>query len=267
MDASTPAANVQAAEEQTGRRQSQAAAADASGALLELRSVWSGYGDIEVLKNVSLHVGAGLIVSILGANGAGKSTLLKTIFGVVTPSQGRIFFQGQDITRLDATARLRRGISWVPEGRSNFPAMTVEENLELGAQIRNDSRQVRADIDALCQRFPILRDKRHTEVGNLSGGQQQMVEIAMALMLKPRVLLIDEPTLGLAPVLVTEVFNIIREIHASGTTIVLVEQNAKRALEISHYAFVLELGAVRFQGPAEVLAADQGIIAAYLGER
>jgi branched-chain amino acid transport system ATP-binding protein len=235
--------------------------------MLELRSIWAGYGEIEVLKDVSLHVPAGQIVSILGANGAGKSTLLKTIFGVVSPRQGEIFFQGQDITRLGPTARLQRGIAWVPEGRSNFPAMTVEENLEMGAYTRQDARQIRADIETLCQRFPILRDKRHVEAGNLSGGQQQMVEIAMALMLKPQILLIDEPTLGLAPLLVTEVFNIIREINASGTTVLLVEQNAKRALEISHHAFVLELGRIRFQGSAAVLGANEEIISAYLGER
>lgn len=240
-------------------------AADAP--MLELRSVWAGYGEIEVLKDVSLHVPAGQIVSILGANGAGKSTLLKTIFGVVPASQGQILFQGQDITQLGPTARLRRGIAWVPEGRSNFPAMTVEENLEMGAYIRQDARQIRADIDALCQRFPILRDKRYVEAGNLSGGQQQMVEIAIALMLKPTILLIDEPTLGLAPLLVTEVFNIIREINAGGTTVLLVEQNAKRALEISDHAFVLELGKIRFQGSAAVLGANEEVISAYLGER
>ncbi len=239
----------------------------ASDVILELHSIYSGYGEIEVLKDISLQVHKGQIVSILGANGAGKSTLLKTIFGIVPPTAGRILYQGQDITLVSSTDRLRAGISWVPEGRSNFPAMTVEENLEMGAYIRRDQRQVRAEIDALCARFPIIREKRHVEVGNLSGGQQQMVEIAMALMLQPTMLLIDEPTLGLAPVLVTEVFNIIQEINARGTTIVLVEQNAKRALEISHHAFVLELGVVRFQGTAGVLAANEEIIEAYLGER
>lgn len=240
---------------------------DGSSPIIELKNVYASYGEIEVLKDVSIHVNRGQIVSILGANGAGKSTLLKTIFGIVKATRGQIIYEGRDISHLSPTERLKAGISWVPEGRSNFPAMTVQENLEMGAFIRNDRRQIMAEIDALCERFPILKEKRYTDVGNLSGGQQQMVEIAIALMLKPTVLLIDEPTLGLAPVLVAEVFNVIQEINQRGTTIVLVEQNAKRALEISHYAFVLELGAVRFQGPAEELAKREEIIEAYLGER
>ncbi len=240
---------------------------DGSSPIIELRNVYASYGEIEVLKDVSIHVHRGQVVSILGANGAGKSTLLKTIFGIVKATQGQIIYEGRDISHLSPTERLKAGISWVPEGRSNFPAMTVQENLEMGAFIRTDRRQIMAEIDALCERFPILKEKRYTDVGNLSGGQQQMVEIAIALMLKPTVLLIDEPTLGLAPVLVTEVFNVIQEINQRGTTIVLVEQNAKRALEISHYAFVLELGTVRFQGPAEELAKKEEIIEAYLGER
>ncbi len=235
--------------------------------LLELRNIDSGYGEIEVLHDISLQVRQGQIVSVLGANGAGKSTLMKTIFGIVRPTRGQILLGGDDISQLPPLETLRRGVSYIPEGRSNFPAMTVQENLEMGAYIRNDTEAIRQEIDALCERFPILKQKRHTSAGNLSGGQQQMVEIAIALMLKPRILLIDEPTLGLAPILVTEVFDIIQEINASGTTVVLVEQNAKRALEISDHAFVLELGRVRFQGPAAELAANEEIIEAYLGER
>lgn len=235
--------------------------------LLELRNIDSGYGEIEVLHDISLQVRQGQIVSVLGANGAGKSTLMKTIFGIVRPTRGQILLGGDDISQLPPLETLRRGVSYIPEGRSNFPAMTVQENLEMGAYIRNDTEAIRQEIDALCERFPILKQKRHTPAGNLSGGQQQMVEIAIALMLKPRILLIDEPTLGLAPILVTEVFDIIQEINASGTTVVLVEQNAKRALEISDHAFVLELGRVRFQGPAAELAANEEIIEAYLGER
>lgn len=238
-----------------------------SDTLLELKNVHSGYGEIEVLKGVSIRAREGEIVSILGANGAGKSTLLKTIFGIVHPTSGQMTFEGQDISRVSSLEKLRRGIAYVPEGRSNFPAMTVQENLEMGAYIRSDVKQIQKDIDSLCERFPILKQKRYTEVGNLSGGQQQMVEIAMALMLKPKVLLIDEPTLGLAPILVTEVFNVIKEINASGTTILLVEQNAKRALEISDYAFVLELGRIRMEGSAEELGRNQEVIQAYLGER
>lgn len=235
--------------------------------LLELKDICSGYGEIEVLHNIDLQVPDGQIVSVIGANGAGKSTLMKTIFGTVKPTNGTIYLDGQNISQMPPIEKLKKGISYVPEGRSNFPGMSVEENLEISAYIRTDSHQVAADVDELCKRFPILQEKRKFPAGNLSGGQQQMVEIAMALMLKPRIILIDEPTLGLAPILVTEVFDIIKEINAAGTTVVLVEQNAKRALEISHYAFVLELGRVRFQGPAEVLAEDQDIIQAYLGER
>lgn len=239
----------------------------AEGVLLELQEVHSGYGEIEVLKGISLRVRRGEIVSVLGANGAGKSTLLKTIFGIVRPTRGRILFDGQDITGRSPQELLRMGIAYVPEGRANFPAMTVQENLEMGAYIREDTEAVMADIEALCRRFPILAEKRHTPVGNLSGGQQQMVELAMGLMLRPRLMLIDEPTLGLAPILVGEVFQVLQEINADGTTIILVEQNAKRALEISDYGFVLELGSLRFEGTAEELARNEAVYQAYLGER
>ncbi len=239
----------------------------ANSLILEMRNVEAGYGEIEVLKKVSIHVSKGQIVSILGANGAGKSTLLKTLFGIVKPTEGQILFAGEDITGKAPIERLHRKMAYVPEGRSNFRDMTVEENLEMAAYTRTDGDQVREDIETLCQRFPILQEKRQASAGNLSGGQQQMLEIAMALMLRPQVLLIDEPTLGLSPILTTEVFDELQKINADGTTIVLVEQNAKRALEISHHAFVLELGRVRFQGPAQELANNEEIIEAYLGER
>lgn len=234
---------------------------------LELHNVYSGYGEIEVLKDISIAVQRNAIVSILGANGAGKSTLLKTIFGIVQPTAGRILLSGDDVTHLPPIETLRRGVSYVPEGRSNFPGLSVQENLEMGAYIRHDTVEVMADIEALYRRFPILDEKRTALAGNLSGGQQQTLEMGIALMLRPEILMIDEPTLGLAPILVTEVFKAIQEINASGTTVVLVEQNAKRALEISDYAFVLELGRVRFEGPAEEVAANEEIIEAYLGER
>lgn len=235
--------------------------------ILEMRNVHSGYGEIEVLKDISMVVEHGQIVSVIGANGAGKSTMMKTIFGIVRPTQGQVLFEGKDITKMAPIEKLKLGISYVPEGRSNFPGMTVQENLEMAAFIRADTKNVASDIEDLCNRFPILKEKRTSPIGNLSGGQQQMVEIAMALMLKPKVILIDEPTLGLAPILVTEVFKIIKEIKDGGTTVVLVEQNAKRALEGSDYAFVLELGKIRFQGKAEELASQQEVIQAYLGER
>ena len=232
-----------------------------------MKNIDAGYGEIEVLKNVSIHVNRGEIVSIIGANGAGKSTLLKTLFGVVKATSGHIYFENKDITEQKPIDRLQRNIAYVPEGRSNFPAMTVQENLEMAAYTRNDKRQIMEDINSLCERFSILQEKRNISAGNLSGGQQQMLEIAMALMLRPQVLLIDEPTLGLAPILVTEVFDELENIKTSGTTIVLVEQNALRALEISDYAFVLELGRVRMHGSAQELADNEEIIEAYLGER
>ena len=234
---------------------------------LELRNVFSGYGEIEVLQDVSISVRRNAIVSILGANGAGKSTLLKTIFGIVRPTSGQILLGGDDVTLLPPIETLRRGVSYVPEGRSNFPGLTVHENLEMGAYIRDDRDGVIADIKTLYERFPILGEKRDAMAGNLSGGQQQALEMGIALMLRPQVILIDEPTLGLAPILVTEVFKAIQDINDGGTTVVLVEQNAPRALEISDYAFVLELGRIRFQGPAQELAANEEIIEAYLGER
>lgn len=235
--------------------------------VLELQDVDSGYGEIEVLKGISIAVQKKTIVSIIGANGAGKSTLLKTIFGVVRPTKGKIILAGDDVTQLLPIETLRRGVSYIPEGRSNFPGLTVQENLEMGAYIRQDRHQVMADADSICGRFPILQEKRQALAGNLSGGQQQMLEIGIALMLRPEVILIDEPTLGLAPILATEVFEAIQDINAQGTTVVLVEQNAKQALEISDYAFVLELGRIRFQGPPSQLVSNEEIIDAYLGER
>ena len=236
-------------------------------AFLELESVTAGYGEIEVLKHVSLAVRRNQIVTIIGANGAGKTTLLRTVFGLVKPTSGTIRFEGVDITGKSTFELLKMGISYIPGGRANFPLMTVQENLEMGAYVRQDRKQVLADIDALCERFAILKEKRTAMVGNLSGGQQQMVEFAIALMLKPKIMLIDEPTIGLAPLLVDEVFQVIKEINAAGTTILLVEQNARRALETSDYGFVLELGSIRYQGDAEELQQSEEVYRAYLGER
>ena len=233
---------------------------------LDVQNVFSGYGEIEVLKDVSLSVRENDIVAIIGANGAGKSTLLKTIFGLVRPTSGTIQYHNEDIVGKRSIDILRKGISFIPGGRSNFPAMTVQENLEMGAFIRNDPRQIAEDIASLCERFPILREKRYSPIGNLSGGQQQMVEMGIALMLNPTLLLIDEPTIGLAPLLVDEIFRVIQEINANGTTIVLVEQNAKRALEIADYAYVLELGQVKYEGIADDLANFEEVYRAYLSE-
>jgi len=240
-------------------------AADGPGeVLLELTDVHAGYGEIEVLRGVSADVRAGEIVSIIGANGAGKSTLLRTVFGMVTPSRGRIRLGGEEIAGQNPVAVLRRGCSYVPQGRCNFPAMSVEENLEMGAYTRGDAA-VRRDIEAMLERFPMLGTKRREPAGTLSGGQQQILEIAIALLLHPRILLIDEPSLGLDPRMVEIVFSTIVTVNRAGTAVLMVEQNAKQALAISHRGFVLELGRNRFEGTGRVLLENPDVRAHYLG--
>ena len=224
----------------------------------------AGYAEVEVLRGVSLEVRSGDIVSIIGANGAGKSTLLKTVFGLVTPHGGSIRLAGEELAGRPPVEVLARGVSYVPQGRCNFPAMTVEENLEMGAYTRNDAG-VRRDIDAMMQRFPMLGSKRVDPAGTLSGGQQQVLEMAMALLLHPRLLLVDEPSLGLDPRMAELVFATIESINREGTTVVMVEQNAKTALSISHRAFVLELGRNRFEGTGRELLDDPEVRTHYLG--
>jgi branched-chain amino acid transport system ATP-binding protein len=232
--------------------------------VLMLDEIYSGYGEIEVLKGVSCAVRRGAITCIIGANGAGKSTLLKTVFGIVRPKRGRITYNGQDISRVSSVETLRSGVSYVPQGRCNFPRMSVQENLEMGAFVRKDDR-IAADIDAMCERFELLQEKRHEMAGNLSGGQQQILEMAMALLLNPTLLLVDEPSLGLAPMMVEEAFEVIQQIKASGTTVLMVEQNAKKALTISDYAFVLELGRNWLDGTGKELLEDPRVRLHYLG--
>ena len=236
----------------------------ADGPLLRLEEVTAGYEEIEVLRGVSLSVEAGHIVSIIGANGAGKSTLLRTVFGLLRPRSGRIRLGGEEIGGRPPVDVLRRGIGYVPQGRCNFPAMSVEENLEMGAYLRRDAG-VRADIEALFRRFPLLADKRADAAGTLSGGQQQILEMAIALLLRPRLLLVDEPSLGLDPRMVEAVFDTILEINREGTTILMVEQNAKKALSVSHRGFVLELGRNRFEGTGQELLDDPDVRQHYLG--
>ena len=224
----------------------------------------AGYAEVEVLRGVSLEVRSGDIVSIIGANGAGKSTLLKTVFGLVTAHGGSIRLAGEELAGRRPVEVLARGVSYVPQGRCNFPAMTVEENLEMGAYTRNDAG-VRRDIDAMMQRFPMLGSKRVDPAGTLSGGQQQVLEMAMALLLHPRLLLVDEPSLGLDPRMAELVFATIESINREGTTVVMVEQNAKTALSISHRAFVLELGRNRFEGTGRELLDNPEVRTHYLG--
>jgi ABC-type branched-subunit amino acid transport system ATPase component len=238
----------------------------ADGALLELREVVAGYEEVEVLRGVSLAVRAGEIVCIIGANGAGKSTLLRTVFGMVRPRAGSIRFAGEEVAGRPSTEVLRRGLGYVPQGRCNFPAMSVEENLEMGAYLRRDSR-IRDDIEAVLTRFPVLASKRHDPAGTLSGGQQQILEMAIALLLHPRLLMIDEPSLGLDPRMVEVVFDTILAINREGTTILMVEQNAKKALSVSHRGFVLELGRNRFEGTGDDLLNNPDVREHYLGGR
>ena len=236
----------------------------ADDALLELSGIVAGYEEVEVLRGVTLTVHAGEIASIIGANGAGKSTLLRTVFGMVTPRQGTIRFAGKEIGGRPSTEVLRRGLGYVPQGRCNFPAMSVEENLVMGAYLRRDAR-VREDIEALLTRFPMLASKRRDSAGTLSGGQQQILEMAIAQLLHPRLLMVDEPSLGLDPRMVEVVFDTILAINREGTTVLMVEQNAKKALSVSHRGFVLELGRNRFEGTGQELLDDPEVRQHYLG--
>jgi branched-chain amino acid transport system ATP-binding protein len=232
--------------------------------LLELAGVRAGYAEVEVLRGVSVAVRAGEIVCIIGANGAGKSTLLRTVFGMVRAHAGSIRFAGEEIGGRAPVEILRRGLAYCPQGRCNFPAMTVAENLEMGAYLRDDP-DVGRDIGAMMERFPMLRAKGRAAAGTLSGGQQQILEMAAALLLHPKLLLVDEPSLGLDPRMVELVFETIQTINREGTTVLMVEQNAKKALSVCHHAFVLELGRNRFEGTGRDLLENPEVRRHYLG--
>jgi len=233
--------------------------------MLEIRGLSTFYGNIPALKEVSIDVPEGGIVSILGANGAGKSTLMKTIAGALPPRAGTISFLGEDVTGLPSHKILRRGVALVPEGRAILSRMTVRENLEMGAFVRRDGK-VAADMDRVMERFPVLSRRQGQAGGSLSGGEQQMLAIARALMSAPKLLLLDEPTLGLAPLVVADIFRILREINAAGTTVLLVEQNVRLALRVSSRAYVLETGRIVLSGPSADLLREPRIKASYLGQ-
>jgi ABC-type branched-subunit amino acid transport system ATPase component len=235
-----------------------------SDAVLEVSDYVTGYGESDIVRGVSFRVRPGEIACIIGPNGAGKSTLLRGIFGLLPARAGRIRLDGQDITPLPSGERLRRGLSFVPQGRCNFPAMTVRENLEMGAFIRNDA-EVGRDIEAVMDKFPLLREKARALAGGLSGGEQQILEMGRALLLRPSLVLLDEPSLGLAPRMTGLVFEKILDINRDGTTVVIVEQNARRALAISGHAIVLELGQKRFEGTGEEIAQNEQVKQLYLG--
>ncbi len=233
-------------------------------ALLDLEDVHAGYGEIHVLRGVDLRLEEATITAVIGANGAGKSTLLKTIFGIVPVSEGAIRYLDADVTRVDPIGRLRQGLVLVPQGRSNFPLMTVQENLEMGAYTRTDGR-VKTDIQRTYERFPILAPKKKLLAGNMSGGEQQILEMAMALMLSPRLALIDEPSLGLSPLMQQTVFDTIAHLRDLGTTVLMVEQNAVQALRIADRAVVLELGKISASGSGTEMLEDPEVRRAYLG--
>lgn len=232
--------------------------------MLKINQIAAGYGSIRALKDLSLSVPRGSIVSLIGANGAGKTTSMKTIMGLIRPECGELTFQGKNIIGMPVHQIVGLGISLVPEGRSILTRMTVLENLEMGAHQRTD-KGVQQDIKKIFQRFPILEERKQQLGGTLSGGQQQMLAIGRALMAKPALLLLDEPSMGLAPLVVADVFQVIKEINQEGTTILLVEQNVRQALKIAHYAYVLETGKTVLHGKAEEIANDPRVVAAYLG--
>ncbi|EKN69233.1 Fe(3+)-transporting ATPase [Neobacillus bataviensis LMG 21833] len=233
--------------------------------MLKISDINVYYGNIHALKGVSLDINQGEIVTLIGANGAGKSTLLKTISGLLKPKNGEIAFENEHVAGKVAQAIVKRGISQVPEGRRVFANMSVEENLELGAYLRKDKKGIKEDFEKVYQLFPRLYERRKQLSGTLSGGEQQMLAMGRALMARPRLLLLDEPSMGLAPLLVKTIFNIIAEINKTGTTILLVEQNANMALSIADRAYVIETGKIVAAGTAEELSQSDQIRAAYLG--
>jgi branched-chain amino acid transport system ATP-binding protein len=234
-------------------------------ALLEIQDMSVHYGRIQALDGITISVEAGEIVSLIGANGAGKTTTMRAISGIRPLSAGKIVFDGEDITKLRADLRVVRGISQSPEGRGVFPGMTVMENLDMGAYARKDRKNLKADLDRVFALFPRLAERRTQFGGTMSGGEQQMLAIGRALMANPRLLLLDEPSLGLAPQIIQQIFRIVTEINEQGTTVLLVEQNAQQALSRAHRAYVLETGRISRSGTGKEMLADPSVKEAYLG--
>jgi neutral amino acid transport system ATP-binding protein len=234
--------------------------------LLEVRGIIAGYTkELDILKGVSLDVEEGQVVSIIGPNGAGKSTVFKTIFGVLHATEGEIYFKKRRITDARPKQLLSAGLCFVPQGRNVFPLMTVSENLELGAYVVRDKRDLKRQLEMIYQLFPILEERRSQKAGSLSGGEMQMLEMGRALLLQPQLILLDEPSLGLSPLMAKDVFNKITEVNRAGTAILIVEQNADQSLKMSDYAYVLEEGRNKFDGPAEEIRTDAEIKKLYLG--
>jgi ABC-type branched-subunit amino acid transport system ATPase component len=242
-----------------------AAAVTNDAVLLVAEGLTAGYGRMDILHGVSLTVRPGEIVSVIGPNGAGKSTAFKTIVGFLTPREGRVLFNGEPITGLRPDLVLRRGLAYVPQGRIVFPQMTVRENLEMGAYIERDGARIAAAMERVFAMFPVLSERRSQKAGTMSGGEQQMVAIGRALMTSPRLIMLDEPSLGLSPKFVTLIFDKLVEMKHAGFTLMLVEQNAARALAIADRGYVLELGRNRFEGPGRTLLEDPEVKRLYLG--
>ena len=233
--------------------------------MLKIKDLNVYYGAIHAVKNLSIEVPKGKIVTLIGSNGAGKSTTLRTISGLMKPKSGIILFEDEDIAGKAAHKIVGQGLCQVPEGRHVFANMSVQENLEMGAYLRNDKAEISKDMESVFEKFPRLLERRKQVAGTLSGGEQQMLAMGRALMSRPRLLLLDEPSMGLAPLLIKEIFNIIQEINDSGTTVLLVEQNANMALSIADYAYVLETGRIALSGTAKELSSSEEVRKAYLG--
>ncbi|MCD7833711.1 MAG: ABC transporter ATP-binding protein [Lachnospiraceae bacterium] len=234
--------------------------------MLEIKDLYVNYGAVEAIRGISFYVNPGEIVTLIGANGAGKTTTLHTISGLVKAKSGSITYNGTDLLKTDPSKMISLGIAHVPEGRHVFPEMTVEENLEMGAYSEKDKRVIEASMKDVFEKFPRLLERRKQLAGTLSGGEQQMLAVGRALMGKPGIILMDEPSMGLSPILVKEVFSIIQEIHAAGITVLLNEQNAKMALSIADRAYVLETGTISISGDAKELLQDERVKKAYLGQ-
>lgn len=233
--------------------------------MLTVNNLHVNYGAITAVKGVSFTINQGEIVTLIGANGAGKSTILKTLSGLLKPSQGTITYQGQELSKLSAPKIVAQGISQVPEGRHVFPEMTVKENLQMGAYLRKDSNAIAADFQRVYRLFPILAERQDQDAATLSGGEQQMLVMGRALMARPKLILLDEPSMGLAPIYIQKIFTIIEEIKKQGTTILLIEQNANQALKIADRAYVLATGTIKLSGTGAELLTDQAVKQAYLG--
>ena len=235
-------------------------------AMLEVKDLQVYYGMIQAIKGISFEVNQGEVIALIGANGAGKTTILHTVTGLITPKTGSIMFEGKDITKVPAHKIVSMGMAHVPEGRRVFAQLSVYDNLKMGAYTRKDKTEIEESLENVYKRFPRLEERKNQMAGTLSGGEQQMLAMGRALMSKPKIILMDEPSMGLSPIFVNEIFDIIQEVSAGGTTALLVEQNAKKALSIADRAYVLETGKISLEGDAKVLMNDDSIKKAYLGE-